>query len=167
MALINVISPYKLQCRTRIYRCSVGENGFTDDHREGDKKTPVGIFPLRECWYRADRIMRPRTGLPLKTIAPDDGWCDAVESPCYNRPIKLPFAGSHEQLWREDTIYDIMVPIGFNDEETIPGKGSAIFFHLATEHYQPTLGCVAVALTDMQEILASLDTDSRIAICQS
>lgn len=161
---IEVISANQLLFDGKTYTCAIGEHGFTTIPKEGAKKTPLGNYPLRECWYRADRLAVPVTGLPLKKIQQDDGWCDAPEHPDYNHHVKLPFAASHEVLWRDDHTYDIIVPIGFNDTDIVPGKGSAIFFHLAKPGYTPTLGCVAVELHDMLEILAKVDEHTRIDI---
>jgi len=158
------VSKDRLEFSGKTYRCAIGENGFTDAPEEGAKRTPLGSFALRECWYRADRGSAPITKLPLKIIREDDGWCDDPKHSSYNLHVKLPFAASHEKLWREDHAYDIIVPIGFNDTNIIAGIGSAIFLHLAKPGYPPTLGCVAVSLEDMKEILAGLDKDSRIVI---
>lgn len=164
MSIITVTGKNRLEFLGKSYRCAVGENGFTDDPKEGARKTPTGRFPLRECWYRPDRIKAPVTHLPLKVLHPDDGWCDAPADAHYNRHVKLPFSASHEQLWRQDHTYDIIVPIGFNDVDIVPGKGSAIFFHLAKPDYAPTLGCIAVALPDMMEILKGIDEKSLMSI---
>ena len=153
MSNITVISQNELQFNGKIYRCAIGENGFTNDKKEGDKKTPIGKFALRECWYRSDRIASPKTSLITRIIKQNDGWCDDTENDNYNKHIKLPFAASCENLWREDNIYDVIVPLGFNDEQIIKGGGSAIFFHLARPDYSPTLGCVAVSLENMLEII--------------
>lgn len=135
-------------------RCATGKNGFTvGTRREGSNTTPVGSFALRECWYRADRIPAPRTRLPLRVLSPEDGWCDDPAHPLYNRAVRLPFAASHEKLWREDGIYNVIVPLGFNDDPVVPGLGSAIFLHLARPDYSPTEGCVAVAYEDMLALL--------------
>ncbi len=135
------------------YRCSLGEKGVTGDKREGDLKTPVGSFPLAECWYRADRIDAPQTALPLRIIQKDDGWCDDVKSTKYNQHVKLPFDASHEELWREDCKYDIIVTLGYNMKPLIPGKGSAIFLHVAPEGYPPTQGCVGLLMPDLLQVL--------------
>ncbi len=161
---IEVISPDTLRFLGKTYRCAIGENGVTDTPQEGAKKTPLGDFPLRECWYRADRIAAPVTTLPLKIIRQEDGWCDAPSHPDYNRHVTLPFAASHERLWRDDHTYDIIVPLGFNDTDIVPGKGSAIFFHLAKPNYSPTLGCIAVSLPDMLKILAKVDKKTVMVI---
>ncbi|MEQ1789477.1 MAG: DUF559 domain-containing protein, partial [Rickettsiales bacterium] len=72
------------------YSCAIGKYGLSADKREGDACSPIGIFALRECWYRADKIPAPNTNLPLKIITKNDGWCDDVASPYYNRHILLP-----------------------------------------------------------------------------
>jgi len=164
MSNTQIISATELVFDGKTYRCAVGENGFTATPKEGKRQTPLGNFALRECWYRADRLGAPKTPLPVKIIRQDDGWCDAPEHPEYNRHVKLPFSASHETLWRDDHAYDIIVPIGFNDTGIIPGKGSAIFFHLMKPGYPPTLGCVAVALPDMLEILEKIDEKTRMVI---
>jgi L,D-peptidoglycan transpeptidase YkuD (ErfK/YbiS/YcfS/YnhG family) len=107
---------------------------------------------------------KPITSLPLRVIQQNDGWCDDPAHAEYNHHVKLPFAASHETLWREEHVYDLIIPIGFNDAPVVAGLGSAIFFHLAKPDYSPTLGCVAVALPDMLEILAKIDTKTQMAI---
>ncbi|MDP7544127.1 MAG: hypothetical protein QF758_05940 [Alphaproteobacteria bacterium] len=46
----------------------------------------------------------------------------------------------------------------------MPGKGSAIFLHLAAADYAPTQGCVAVARDDLLELLAAVGPDTVIEI---
>src|SRR5579862_1507422 len=97
-------------------RCAIGPAGIADKKREGDGVTPRGVFPLREIFYRADRVKNISTILPLWKIERDDGWCDAPDDSQYNRLVKLPYPASAENLWREDHLYDIVVVIGFNDD---------------------------------------------------
>ncbi len=146
------------------YRCTLGEKGVTGDKREGDLKTPLGSFSLMECWYRADRLAAPETHLPLRVIQQDDGWCDDVNSPLYNQPVKLPFAPSHEVLWREDEKYDIIVTLGYNVKPLVPGKGSAIFFHVAPADYPPTQGCVGLVKRDLLEVLRHCSTETLMRV---
>lgn len=146
------------------YRCSLGEKGMTGDKKEGDLKTPLGSFPVKECWYRADRIPAPETNLPLREIQPDDGWCDDPKSPHYNQHVKLPFEPSHEELSRDDCKYDIIVTLGYNDRPLIPGKGSAIFLHIAPEGYPATQGCVGLAQEDLLELLSRITPSTLLCI---
>jgi L,D-peptidoglycan transpeptidase YkuD (ErfK/YbiS/YcfS/YnhG family) len=106
---------------------------------------------MREVFWRPDRIARPATGLTLRAIGPDMGWCDDPASPDYNRCVALPFAARHERLWREDHLYDLIVVLGWNDAPPVAGMGSAIFLHVAAPDMTPTEGCVA---TDIGSLLA-------------
>ncbi len=148
----------------KTYRCAIGKAGFSASKKEGDHCTPLGTFPLRECWYRPDRLDAPKTGLPLKIIHEDDGWCDDPKHPEYNRQVKLPQAFSHERLWRDDRRYDLIVPLGYNDDPAVPGKGSAIFLHVAAPGYSGTEGCVALKREDLLEVLALCDTGTVMTI---
>lgn len=291
----------KLTFAGKTYHCAIGKGGFSDDKKEGDGCTPLGIFPLRELWCRADKIKKPKTNLPIKIIKQDDGWCDDVNSPDYNKHILLPiprgegkynyasqklidfsrvlikkptspeaklwsvlrnrqingfkfrrqhpiehyiadfycegmnliidlegesnftsygknrdairskylqekgyqiirFSNSeirenfeavlhsiyaitteialtlttsqsdreqvprHENLWRDDDVYDLIIPIGYNDSPIAAGKGSAIFIHVARENYEPTEGCVALKLEDLLRILPFFSTKTLIEI---
>jgi len=164
MSDLTVISRDALTFEGATYRCAVGANGFSANRREGSKTTPIGRFALRECWYRPDRFPAPSTSLPARAIRPEDGWCDDPTHADYNRRVTLPFTASHEKLWRDDHVYDIVIPLGFNDNPPIPGKGSAIFLHLARPDYAPTEGCVALSLEDMKKILPHLGKETFIGV---
>ena len=145
-------------------RCAVGHGGVRVDKREGDGATPVGSFHLRRLLYRPDRLSAPETGLPCEPINEDDGWCDDPLSPDYNRPIKLPYPASHERMWRDDHVYDLVVVLGHNDDPPVAGAGSAIFLHLARPDYTPTEGCVALARSDLLELLKECGLDSVLCV---
>lgn len=162
--LLLRVTGNSLRLGDRHYRCAIGKNGITGDKKEGDGRTPTGTFALRECWYRADCFPAPETRLKLRGIQPDDGWCDDPAHPLYNRHVKLPFSASHEKLWRDDGVYDLIVPLGYNDAPVAPGRGSAIFLHVATPDYAPTEGCVALAKSDLLEVLAPMAEGAEITI---
>lgn len=151
------------------YPCTIGRGGIASEgnKREGDLKTPSGNFALRSCYYRPDRMAPPVTDLPLIALTPEHGWCDDPEHPLYNQPVKLPFAGRHEKLWREDHVYDIIIPLGYNDgvdEPIIKGAGSAIFMHLMRDDGVGTEGCVALRQEDLMKVLAALTPDAVVVI---
>jgi L,D-peptidoglycan transpeptidase YkuD (ErfK/YbiS/YcfS/YnhG family) len=148
----------------KTYACAVGKNGFAADKKEGDGCTPTGLFALRECWHRVDRLPAPQTLLHRRAILENDGWCDAPGAVEYNRHIKLPFTASHEKLWREDHVYDLIIPLGYNDNPIIPGKGSAIFMHIAKPDYSGTEGCIALYPSDLLEILSLCQRDTLMHI---
>ena len=145
-------------------RCALGRAGIRIDKQEGDGTTPAGTFPMRRLLYRADRLAPPATSLPIAPLSPDDGWCDDPADRRYNRPVRLPYAGRHERLWRDDRLYDMVVVIGHNDEPVITGAGSAIFIHVAQEGYAPTAGCVALAPPDLLAMVARCSVGTPVQI---
>ena len=144
--------------------CAIGRGGVRRDKREGDGATPAGTWPLRRVFYRSDRGVAPETLLPILVIGENDGWCDDPDDRHYNRPVVLPYAARYERLWRDDAIYDIVVILGHNDEPPVPGKGSAIFLHVARPDYGPTEGCVALAEPDLRHFLRHADTATSLRV---
>jgi L,D-peptidoglycan transpeptidase YkuD (ErfK/YbiS/YcfS/YnhG family) len=155
-----------LEFNHRKVRAALGKGGVTaaSAKREGDGKSPLGIWPIRYVYYRLDRLAKPETALPVIALSPDDGWCDDPASPDYNRHVKLPFAGSHEKLWRDDHVYDLIVVLGHNDDPIVPGAGSAIFMHLARDGYPGTEGCVALAQDELLDFLKQAEPGSAVEI---
>ena len=145
----------RLALRGQVFRSAIGRAGVRADKQEGDGATPPGLLPLRRVLYRADRVPPPRCAVPMEPLAPTDGWCDDPRESAYNRMVTLPFAGGHEALWRSDEIYDVIGVLGWNDAPVRPGRGSAIFLHVARADYAPTEGCVALALPDLRTVLAA------------
>jgi L,D-peptidoglycan transpeptidase YkuD (ErfK/YbiS/YcfS/YnhG family) len=145
-------------------RCALGRGGVRRDKREGDGATPAGSWAMRRLLYRADRVALPQSALPASAIGQEDGWCDAPEDRNYNLPIRLPYSASAETLYRRDGVYDLVVPLGYNDAPVAAGAGSAIFLHVAQPDFAPTEGCVALALTDLLTVLRAADTGSQVII---
>ncbi len=143
---------------------AVGRAGVKPDKHEGDGATPAGTYPLVSILYRPDRVAPPLSLLPVKPLAPSDGWVDEPADANYNRPVSLPYPASAEQMWREDGLYDALVVIGYNMEPVVPGVGSAIFLHMATPDFAPTAGCVAVEREILLGLLPLLGPGSKIAI---
>lgn len=154
----------ELFCGGRRYPCALGRSGLSPDKREGDGATPIGAWPLRRLYHRPDRLVLPSCGLPTIALTPEDGWCDAPAHSLYNRHVSLPFEASHERLWRADDLYDLILVPGFNDDPVVPGKGSAIFVHLARKGFEPTEGCVALARRDLMTLLPGLDSRSSLVV---
>jgi L,D-peptidoglycan transpeptidase YkuD (ErfK/YbiS/YcfS/YnhG family) len=152
LALYTPSKQFRFQGET--FRAACGRIGVTDHKQEGDGATPVGVLPLRRVLYRADRLGKPKSVLPLEPLSPADGWCDDPSSPAYNTAITLPHPAHHEELWRKDGVYDVIGVLGWNDDPVQRGRGSAIFLHVARPDYAPTEGCIALALFDLLQVLA-------------
>lgn len=159
-----VTSDGVLRVGDRRYPCAIGRGGFKLDKHEGDGATPIGAYHLKRVYYRPDKGPVPTTNLPTQPITPRDGWCDDPTDPQYNRMVSLPFANSHEKMWRDDALYDVVVEISHNDNPPIPGAGSAVFMHIAKPDYSPTEGCVALKQSDLMEILKVASPETKIVI---
>lgn len=164
MSIITVASPGTVKWGERRFRCAIGAAGVSRSKREGDRATPLGCFALCRLLYRPDRVARPATELPTSPLELDDGWCDDPSDPRYNRAVKTGAGARCEALWREDSIYDVIVVLGYNDDPVVPGCGSAIFLHRAREEYAPTAGCIAMALDDLRTVLAGCGADARLCV---
>ena len=146
------------------FKCCVGKNGITKNKKEGDKKTPRGIFEIGNLYFRSDRKKKPLTILKTIEIKKDMGWCNDVNFPKkYNKIIKIQKKIKHEKLKRKDYKYDYLIPIKYNFKKTILGQGSCIFIHL-TKNYKPTAGCVALKEKDFLIMLKLIKKNTKIKI---
>jgi len=145
------------------FKCCIGKNGLTKFKKEGDGKTPKGTFKLGHLYFRKDRIKKPLTKLKCVEIKRNMGWCDDVKEKNYNKLIKINENFSHEKLFRKDKKYDLLIPIKYNFDKIIPGKGSCIFIHL-TSNYKPTAGCIALKEKDLLILLKLINKKTKIKI---
>ena len=147
------------------FKCSVGKNGFSKDKKEGDNKTPIGVFKLGSIYYRKDRIKKLISKLKKIKIKKNMGWCDDPKSKNYNKLIKIKknLKISYEKLFRKDGKYDLFILIKYNYRKTYRNKGSAIFLHL-TKNYLPTQGCIAIKKRDFFIINKLINKNTKIKI---
>ncbi len=155
----------KLKLKGKEYKCALGKKGVTRDKKEGDLATPVGCFLIREVFYRKDRLGEQTFSFKTNVISENDAWCDDVDNKRYNKHIILADSEvSNEKLWREDDVYDVVAVLGHNDNPPVPGKGSAIFMHVACEGYIKTAGCIALSQKDLLEVLKSADPKTKVCV---
>ncbi|MEU5211211.1 hypothetical protein [Streptomyces sp. NPDC020742] len=119
-----------------------GRRGWTPDHHEGDKRSPVGVFPLTDAGG----------------VLADPG-------------AKLPYAHSSAftppSYWSRNTRHDFdyVVAINYNRvagtsplDPTRPqgqSKGGGVWLHM--DHGSGTSACVSVSRSAMQTLLRALD----------
>ncbi|MFM1904033.1 MAG: hypothetical protein RLZZ440_1933, partial [Planctomycetota bacterium] len=131
--------------------------------REGDGRSPAGVFRIGPAFGRAERIDTGLVYLPL-----DRGhWCiDVPDSPHYNEIVhedavgEQAIAGSTEPMRRDIHLSDDQYRIGFaigHNPAREPAAGSCIFAHLWETDHTPTSGCVGMAEDDLRDLLAWLD----------
>lgn len=139
-----------------------GKNGFSDNKREGDKKTPTGKYSIGTAF---GQVGNPGTKLPFKNITNDDVWVDDSKSSLYNT-WQSKSKTSH--LWNSaenmnHRLYKYGFVINYNTKQT-PYKGSAIFMHGSNGY---TVGCVSTPEANMKEILKWLDPAKNPVIIQT
>jgi len=143
----------------RLYRVSavIGRNGLAPAgaKKEGDGRTPSGIYPLGPAFGYASSI---GTGLLYRQATDIDFWVDDVSSLQYNQWVSgRPAANSFERMKRSDDLYQYGIVIGYNTHPIIPGAGSAIFMHVWRKYNSSTAGCVALNQRYLRKILRWLD----------
>jgi L,D-peptidoglycan transpeptidase YkuD (ErfK/YbiS/YcfS/YnhG family) len=135
---------------------SIGKMGYAaiDNKREGDGKSPSGIFPLGIAFGYDPSVV---TKMPYRQATEDDFWVDDVNSEDYNKWVRgTPNATSWEKMKRNDDQYKYGVVIEYNMSPIVKGKGSAIFLHVWKDR-GPTLGCVSMPEEMVLKILGWLD----------
>lgn len=146
----------------------IGRNGLAPfgQKREGDGRTPSGIYDLRRSFGYAAGA---GTGLVYRQVTQQDFWIDDPASPRYNQWVTgVKPKGSHEILRREDGLYEYTLVVEYNTEPIVAGRGSAIFLHIWRGPDDPTSGCVAMAKEDLRGLLGWLKrNDKPVVILRS
>ncbi len=143
---------------------ALGRTGIKADKREGDGGTPRGRFRPLRLWWRADRLPRPRTSLPVRRIGRGDAWCEDPHDRRYNQAFRRSANEPGDRLRRDDNLYDMVIEIDHNTRPRIAGRGSAVFIHLARPGFAPTAGCIALRPRDVKMLLDRMNTKTRILI---
>lgn len=148
-----------IQWRGQIFKVSIGKNGIVaaKDKVEGDLKTPKGRYQVTHGFYRPDKMDCPKSEIPFTALTPSCGWCDDPSHAFYNQYVIKPFDTSHEDLWRADDAYDLILVTDHNTNPIIPRKGSAIFIHVACEDFMPSAGCLVLQKQDLLMIVESCE----------
>jgi L,D-peptidoglycan transpeptidase YkuD (ErfK/YbiS/YcfS/YnhG family) len=146
----------------------VGRNGLSAHHREGDGTTPTGVYAFDDTVYGTNA--NPGVRYRFHRIVCGDWWDEDPSSATYNTfqhvrcGVRPSFRAESEGLWKVTTAYRYLIPIRYNADPVVPGRGSAIFLHV--QHSNPTNGCVSLPQAQLVQTLRWLRpaADPRIAI---
>jgi L,D-peptidoglycan transpeptidase YkuD (ErfK/YbiS/YcfS/YnhG family) len=147
----------------------IGQNGFSNHHREGDGTTPTGIYRIGPVVY--GNAPNPGFRGEYHRLVCGDWWDEDPTSPEYNTFQHVPcgqappFGGDSEALWTEVTYYPSFAVVEYNTHPVVPYAGSAIFVHADTG--APTTGCVSIPLADLNQFLRWLDPARLPAIAMA
>jgi L,D-peptidoglycan transpeptidase YkuD (ErfK/YbiS/YcfS/YnhG family) len=139
------------------------------EKREGDGKSPAGVFDLRLVTGYA-KAESPGTRMPYREATATLRCVDDARSVHYNRladeATEKKDWSSAEDMRRKDDLYRLVVWVGHNDAPVVPGGGSCIFLHLRSGPDATTSGCTAFEPEPMERLLRWLDPASRPVLVQ-
>lgn len=142
---------------------TVGKNGLGGVAKEGDARTPAGVYTLNTAFGRAKD---PGARVPYFQADNDDWWVGDSKSPMYNThqecaPGTCPFDESSSEHLASYDVYDYALVMGVNPERR-PYGGSAFFLH--ESNGSPTLGCVGVPTDVVRDLVTWADATTFIAL---
>ena len=149
--------------------CVIGRNGLVEPHRkrEGDGATPIGVYPLRYGFYDP-RVFDDTPGslaFPFIPKPPAYDWVEDPDSIHYNRLRIISNADRTDAA--QEGLFDLFIPIGWNDASPRAGAGSAIFLHAARPDMRGTRGCVAIPHDRLLDLARRLRPGMMISIRRS
>lgn len=141
----------------------IGKNGLGKT-REGDMKTPMGEYRFTKAF---GILENPGAKMEYTQVDESYYWVDDMDSKYYNQFVStddvMPDWNSAEHICEYGELYHYVLATSYN-EEAIPGAGSAVFLHCATEDTAYTAGCVAIPEEYMRELLQRVEEDCVLVI---
>lgn len=144
----------------------IGRNGITDCKKEGDGKTPRGIFEFGIAFGMHERKdINLSKDITYIKITDKLYWVDDSNSKYYNQLVDITKVNkdwkSAEHLIKYPKEYEYAIEIKTNPKN-IKQNGSAIFLHCSTN--KPTAGCVSINNEALLRILEKVDRNTKICI---
>ena len=147
-----------------------GVNPRTDDmsdKSEGDDRSPAGVFAIgRSFGYAAE--WKNRTKLQYTKVTKRDLFVEDPESPLYNTYVHLDHDPNtafenEQQMNQDDPAHRLKIVIEHNTEPSpVPGKGSAILFHIwRSGGTKTTAGCTAASAASIETLMTWLDPNKQ------
>jgi zinc D-Ala-D-Ala dipeptidase len=140
------------------------------EKREGDKKTPAGVFRFGEVFGTARPEQVSFLRLSYRQVTPTTEAVDDPKSKYYNqvvdrRSVTHPDWTSFESMLRVGDRYRLGVFVRHNTA-AYPGFGSCIFFHVWEPKHPETTGCTATSYDHLIRLLRWLDPKKDPLIVQ-
>ncbi len=148
----------------------VGLNGAGPHKREGDGKSPAGVFTVGTTfgYHPADSVRWLH--MPYLQLTSGTDCVDDTASLQYNRVVdraavaKVDWkSAEHMRTVKE---YEMGAVIEYNAAPPVKGRGSCIFFHIWNGPRSSTAGCTAMERSDLVRLLAWLDPKRNPVVVQ-
>jgi len=148
---------------------SLGADG--DPHkREGDGRSPAGVFPLDSAFGFAPASAMTQLRLPYVPLLAGTECVDDTSSVHYNTVVdrdrvpKVDWTSSEHM--RRIAQYQVGVMVGYNTKPIQPRRGSCIFLHIWNGPGSSTAGCTAFPRADVEALLTWLDPKQEPVLVQ-
>jgi L,D-peptidoglycan transpeptidase YkuD (ErfK/YbiS/YcfS/YnhG family) len=143
----------------------------TDPHkREGDGRSPAGVFPLDSAFGFAPATAMSRVRLPYLPLSQATECVDDTASVHYNTIVErdgVPRVDwSSSEHMRRVAQYQVGVVVGYNTGPARVGHGSCIFLHIWDGPASSTAGCTAFPRADVEALLKWLDPKAKPVLVQ-
>ncbi len=147
------------------------DSSLSPQKREGDGKSPAGVFTLSAVFGYASPEEMGSLKMPYIHIIEMIECVDDVNSAYYNSLVMRTEVDSvdwhsSERMWRGKIWYEQGVVMDHNVNPTEKGAGSCIFLHNWAGPDDTTSGCTAMDPADMREIIYWLDESKNPLLVQ-
>jgi D-alanyl-D-alanine dipeptidase len=145
--------------------------GTGPSKREGDGKSPAGVYPLGTAFGVAEALPSGSRGFPYLHAQASNYCVEDTRSAHYNqlvdsREVRPRGWEKWSELVRSDRLFDWALVVRHNATDTKKGAGSCVFLHIWRGPRRPTSGCTAMAEADLETILRWLDPKHRPVLVQ-
>jgi L,D-peptidoglycan transpeptidase YkuD (ErfK/YbiS/YcfS/YnhG family) len=138
--------------------------------REGDGRSPAGVFELERVWGGV--AARRAAKFPYRQMSDVMEGIDDAQSRFYNRFIDVAQIPAQERDWtRTETVraanpmFRYLVEVKHNWQQR-PGYGSNIWLHIWKAPGVATSGCTAMEIAALEQLVHWLDAGKRPLLVQ-
>ncbi len=127
--------------------------------REGDRKSPAGVFRIGRVFGYAPRLPQGSSPeYPYRQVGKWDAWSDDPDNPFYNQhvvvdPNNVPPWFDEAKMRHGDFAYEWLLEIRHNADPPVPGAGSAMFFHIRRGPDRRTFGCTTMEKSNLEAMI--------------
>ncbi|MEP6662694.1 MAG: L,D-transpeptidase family protein [Verrucomicrobiota bacterium] len=147
------------------------ETNSPPQKREGDGKSPAGVFRLSSAFGFASPDEMKALRLPYRQVTDELECVDDVKSARYNSIVNASQIEkrdweSSEKMREVGAFYHLGVVVAHNAAPRIAGKGSCIFLHIWKGDGSGTSGCTAMKESEMRKLMFWLDSNANPILIQ-
>jgi L,D-peptidoglycan transpeptidase YkuD (ErfK/YbiS/YcfS/YnhG family) len=146
-------------------------NGAGPVKKEGDERSPAGVFALGPAFGYTEALPDGAKRYPYVHITRAISCIEDKKSRFYNQVIDHATVvqadwSARDDMLRADGLFRWGVVVEHNTRDTVPGAGSCIFLHIWRGPGKGTAGCTAMPTVAVEETIRWLDPSHRPVLVQ-